>query len=177
MTVHARAWQRRHRGEADLNALARVRERLGIPVIGNGGVRVAQDALDMMTRTGVAAVMIARGALGYPWIFRETAALQEHRPVEPPSLDEWRSVILRHYGLTLEAYATRSRRDPEFAATVHFRKHAIAYFKRLPEYTCFAPCIGSLVDRDSTQNEIGRQFERVEAALRSGVPCPVAQLD
>jgi nifR3 family TIM-barrel protein len=164
VAMHARGRRRRHRGAADLDALARVREELRIPVIGNGGIRVARDALEMMRRTGVAAVMIARGALGYPWIFREAVALSRGREIGRPSLEERRAMILRHYDLTLEAYATRSRRNPEFAASVHFRKHAIAYFQRLPGYTEFAPRVRLLVDRDSTRREIEQQLVSIETA-------------
>lgn len=119
--------------------------------------------------------MIARGALGYPWIFRETSALARGGSAAPPCLEEWRAVILRHYDLTVETFATRSRRDPEFAATVHFRKHAIAYLRRLPGYASFASRVPRLTDRASARSEIELQIERVAAALHAGAPCECAR--
>lgn len=74
LTLHARFTSQGHGGLPDLNLLAETKRRARIPVIGNGGVRTVQDARRMLAETGVDALMIARAALGNPWIFGEISA-------------------------------------------------------------------------------------------------------
>ena len=73
--VHGRTRQQFYHGPADWEVIARVKAAVSVPVIGSGDVLSAADALAMFDRTGVDAVMIARGAQGNPWVFRETRAL------------------------------------------------------------------------------------------------------
>jgi tRNA-dihydrouridine synthase B len=73
ITVHGRFATQEHSGDVRLDLLAEIKRASRIPVIGNGGIRSAADALRMFRETGVDAVMIARGATGNPWIFREIA--------------------------------------------------------------------------------------------------------
>lgn len=73
ITFHGRFASQEHSGDVRLDLLADLKRASRIPVIGNGGIRTAADARQMFRETGVDAVMIARGALGNPWIFRETA--------------------------------------------------------------------------------------------------------
>jgi len=80
ITLHARTAGQGYRGPADWSAIARLVEAVAVPVIGNGDVFTAHDALRMKRRTGCAAVMIARGALGNPLVFREAAGLLAGRP-------------------------------------------------------------------------------------------------
>lgn len=77
VTVHGRTREQYYEGEADWNVIAEVKKAVRIPVIGNGDVHCGEDAIRMMHETGCDGVMIARGALGNPWIFREAAALWE----------------------------------------------------------------------------------------------------
>lgn len=73
IAVHARFSSRGHSGAPDLALLAKIKARAKIPVLGNGGIISAQDAFTMVRETGVDGVMVARGALGNPWIFSEIA--------------------------------------------------------------------------------------------------------
>ena len=103
VAVHARTAGQAIRGEADLSVIARVKQSVGIGVIGNGGIRTAADALDMLRRTGCDAVMIARGALGNPWIFRRAAQLLAAGTLPPrPTAADVRRTMLRHYKLLVE---------------------------------------------------------------------------
>ena len=77
VTVHGRTREQFYEGTADWNVIAEVKKAVDIPVIGNGDVRCGEDALRMMDETGCDGVMIARGALGNPWIFRDARLLWE----------------------------------------------------------------------------------------------------
>jgi len=92
-------------------------------VIGNGDVFSGHDAVRLMEETGCDFVMIARGALGNPWIFREALALWKGQNVPPPpSIKEKAEVILKHFDLLLEEKG-------EYAAVREMRKHAGWYLK------------------------------------------------
>ena len=71
IAIHARFTSAQHSGEADWNALAQIKSERAIPVFGNGGIQTAEDALRMISETGVDGVLIGRAAIGNPWIFDE----------------------------------------------------------------------------------------------------------
>ena len=77
VTVHGRTRDQYYEGRADWDVIAEVKRAVSIPVIGNGDVRSGEDTIRMMHETGCDGVMIARGALGNPWIFREARLLWE----------------------------------------------------------------------------------------------------
>lgn len=110
VAVHARTTSQRHDGPVDLRLLADVKRAVGIPVIGNGGIRCPDDALRMLDRCGVDAVMVGRGAIGNPWIFAGIEAAVAGRRHAPPSLDERLAVLLRHLFAGIELVAHRARR-------------------------------------------------------------------
>jgi tRNA-dihydrouridine synthase B len=80
LTLHARPASAYFRGHADWTKIARLVEAVDIPVIGNGDVTTPQRAVEMLEQTGCGGVMIARAALGKPWIFRQAKALLAVRP-------------------------------------------------------------------------------------------------
>lgn len=84
LAVHGRTREQYYRGRADWSVLAEVKAAVGVPVIGSGDVFSAADAEAMLDETGVDVVMVARGAQGNPWIFREASALLERGVVLPP---------------------------------------------------------------------------------------------
>ena len=95
--LHARTARQMFRGEAAWEHVARLKAALAIPVVGNGDVRSAEDAVRMLAATGCDGVMIGRGATRNPWIFRQAAALLSGGDVTPPSLAERRSLVLDHF--------------------------------------------------------------------------------
>ncbi len=94
VTVHGRYRDEYYTGTADLACIARVKDALRIPVIGNGDITDRQQAARMFQETGCDAIMIGRGSLGNPWIFRE---LRDNGP--KPTLPEKKAMMLRHLDL------------------------------------------------------------------------------
>ncbi len=126
LAVHARTRDQMYSGKADWEAIARVKEDLSIPVIGSGDVFSGEDANRMLRETGCDFVMMARGALGNPWIFRDALSLYEGHPLPPPpSASEKAIVIARHIVMQTEEKG-RHR------AVQEMRKHMGWYLKGVP---------------------------------------------
>lgn len=88
ITVHARTREQMYEPGVERSVIADVKRAVSIPVLGNGDIYTAADALSMMAETGCDGVMIARGAMGNPWVFSEICAAQEGRGYTPPPLAE-----------------------------------------------------------------------------------------
>lgn len=95
IAVHARTREGFHTAKAQWDAISAVKQAVQVPVIGNGGVRCLEQAAQMIAQTGCDAVMIGRGALGNPWVFRKTLSGELYEP----SVQERFSVIRRHLSL------------------------------------------------------------------------------
>ncbi len=126
-TLHARTRAQMFTGSADWDEIAAVVDALDVPVIGNGDVNSAEDALRMHRHTGCAGVMVARGSFGNPWLFRDARALLEGRtPPPPPDAAERFAVALEHARLATELQGDSRR------TAVEFRKHFGWYTRGLP---------------------------------------------
>ncbi|MDM7924809.1 MAG: tRNA dihydrouridine synthase DusB [bacterium] len=126
LTLHGRSGQAAFRGAADWSVIRAVRESVSIPVIGNGDIVSAADALRMLTETGCDLVMIGRGALGRPWIFSAVRTLVETgRPSEDPPFRDRIDACLEHYRTAL-------RLLPEAKAVREMRKHIAWYTRGMP---------------------------------------------
>ena len=97
VTMHARTAKQMYRGHAAWEHLARLKQSLRIPVIGNGDVRAPEDAVRMFVETGVDAVMIGRAVLTDPFVFRRTAAVLAGRAAREPTLAERLELIRTHF--------------------------------------------------------------------------------
>ena len=127
ITLHARTAEQLYSGTADWEAIARLKEAVTtIPVLGNGDLWEASDALAMMADTGCDGVFVCRGCLGRPWLFRDLAAAFRGRPVpDPPGLGEICSMMLVHLELLCGLFG-------ELQGTRQFRKHAGWYLTGFP---------------------------------------------
>ena len=127
LTLHPRTRTQMYSGNARWDEIAAVVAALEIPVIGNGDIKTAADALRMREHTRCAGVMIARGSFGQPWIFAQARALIDGAPVPAtPSVAERFAIALEHAAM-VQSYEA----DPEGAA-IEFRKHLGWYVKGLP---------------------------------------------
>lgn len=127
IALHPRTRTQMYSGQARWEEIARVKEAVEVPVIGNGDIKTAADAYRMHRETGCDAVMIARGSFGQPWIFKQTRALLDGQPMpETPGVDERFAIALNHARMVQDYEA-----DP-IGAALEFRKHLGWYVKGLP---------------------------------------------
>jgi len=127
VALHARTAAQRYSGTADWEQIARLKERVtSIPVLGNGDIFEAGDALAMMSATGCDGVVIGRGCLGRPWLFAElSAAFTGAPPPPPPTLGEVAAILMRHAQLLADHFGEdKGLRD--------IRKHIAWYLHGFP---------------------------------------------
>ncbi|MDR0885875.1 MAG: tRNA dihydrouridine synthase DusB [Clostridiales Family XIII bacterium] len=127
ITVHGRTREQYYSGKASWTEIAEVKQALKIPVYGNGDIFTGMDALRMLEETGADGVMVARGSMGNPWIFKEikaalSGASEEEQIACRPSLREKGEMFARQFQMTCELKG-------EHVAVREMRKHAAWYFK------------------------------------------------
>lgn len=130
LAVHGRTKDQSYSGEADWEAIAQVAAAVSIPVIGNGDIRSAADARRRRDETGVAGLMIGRGAMSSPWLFREIKHLFSTGAfLPPPELTEQWAFIARHCRLVVE----RAGENAELHMMAAMRSRLMAYSRGMPD--------------------------------------------
>jgi tRNA-dihydrouridine synthase B len=131
VAIHGRTRAQGYAGSARWELIRKVKEAVKIPVLGSGDVWSAADALRMARETGCDAVLVARGACGNPWIFRDIEASERGLEPPPPSRDDWAEVVMRHVELQIEHRRRQAPgEDPatsEERAIRELRKHLLWY--------------------------------------------------
>jgi nifR3 family TIM-barrel protein len=123
IALHGRTVEQAYSGEADWDAIGELVQHVDIPVLGNGDIWEAGDALRMVEQTGVAGVVVGRGCLGRPWLFRDLAAAFAGEQVATlPTLGEVAAMMRRHAELLVEHMG-------EERGCKEFRKHVSWYLK------------------------------------------------
>lgn len=126
VAVHGRTREQYYSGRADWSKIKEVKKQLSIPVIGNGDIFSADDGLRMLDETGCDMVMVGRGALGNPWIFRELKSLWGNNIVEKrPEFPEVIRLMMRQLDMM-------EKEKGEYAAVREMRKHVGWYIKGIP---------------------------------------------
>jgi len=108
VALHPRTARQMFRGRADWDRIGLLKAALSIPVIGNGDVETAADAVRMLEQTGCDGVMIGRASMTNPWIYRQADALLRGLPLEPPTLEERRDRILEHFAAIVACETPRN---------------------------------------------------------------------
>lgn len=159
VTVHGRTREQFYSGTADWNIIKQVKSRLSIPVIGNGDIFSAQDALRMKEQTGCDGIMVARGAQGNPWLFRDIIALRDTGIVpQPPSARERIQTALRHMHMLIQIKG-------EKVGVCEIRKHVSWYLKGLKG----AGQIRKLINTISTASEMEDTLLSYQIQLESTI--------
>jgi nifR3 family TIM-barrel protein len=121
--LHARTAAQLYHGHADWNAIAELKSAVSIPVLGNGDIWEGEDAMRMMRQTGCDGVIVGRGCLGRPWLFRDLADVFDGRePSDPPIFGEVLDIMFSHARKLCDWFGER-------LAMHSFRKHATWYTK------------------------------------------------
>ena len=157
IALHARTAEQLYSGAADWSAITKLREAItSVPVLGNGDIWAADDALRMMGETGCAGVVVGRGCLGKPWLFRELSQVFAGERIRPaPALGEVIAVMRRHVELLMT-----HKRTPQLGVRA-FRKHIGWYLTGFP--------VGGYVRRAlmdaETAGELDALFDTLDPAM------------
>ena len=151
ITVHGRTKEQMYTGKNDLDAIKAVKEAVGIPVIGNGDITDIESAKHMFEYTGVDGIMIARGAMGRPWIFHELINDREYNISNKERLE----IMLKHIDEAVEYYSEK-RAVPEL------RKHIACYLRGLKNSASIKDLINRETSKENVKNLLIEYFESLE---------------
>ena len=159
VALHARTAEQLYSGEADWKAIRTLKETVTeVPVLGNGDIWTAGDALEMIAKTGCDGVVVGRGCLGRPWLFRDLADVFAGRePRVPPTLGQVGRVMVRHAELLVDHFGEKMGMNL-------FRKHPSWYLKGFPA----GPALRDSLARVSSIDEL----ETLVSDLDPHIPFP-----
>jgi nifR3 family TIM-barrel protein len=155
ITLHPRTRAQMFTEHADWDKLRELKQSSGVPIIGSGDIFSANDIVEMFEQTGCDGVMIARGALGNPWIFRETADILAGGNPRQPTRTERFSTVTKHLDALQELYGKQT-------AVCEMRKHLSWYVKGFPGAARFRARINTIVEMEPFQEAIETFFINVD---------------
>ncbi len=183
VTLHARTASQHYEGEARWAAIGELRQKVSVPVLGNGDIWEAADALRMMRTTGCHGVGVGRGCLGRPWLFADLARMFDgQRPLPGPTLGDVVDIMIEHLQALLSLLG-------EERGLMAFRRHATWYTKgffgsaelrerltRAPTVPAFLQCL-SEVDRTQSFPVAALRAARGKRSQQHKVFLPPGYLD
>jgi len=131
LAIHGRTRAQQYKGEADWDWIAKTKQAVNIPIIGNGDITRPEQAIEYLDKYDVDAVMIGRGAITNPWIFRDAKAYRETGIApELPSIEERVEILKKHYHYNVEYKG-------EIRGVREMRKYVSGYLKGMPHISKF----------------------------------------
>jgi nifR3 family TIM-barrel protein len=163
VTIHGRTAADMYRGQADWDAIARVKQSVGrIPVIGNGDIATVEAAAGAFARFGVDGVMIGRAALARPWLFSQIQAALYGEAVPPePSLAEQERILLEHYRLVVEQFGEKK-------GTMLMRRYACCHARGLPGARRFRANVALTKTPEQFEAVVRRDFPKTAGHAYTG---------
>ena len=147
ITLHARTRSQYYEGHADWSAIKKLKERVSIPVVGNGDVTSWQDAMRMLEETGCDGVAVGRAAQGNPWIFEQIRDGMAGKPIReiPPS--EKLSVLLRHAHMLAQLKG-------EAVAVREMRRHIVCYVRGMRDAAKLRTKVNSILTMEALEETL-----------------------
>lgn len=153
--IHGRTRNQFYSGIADWEIIKKVKDAVTIPVIGNGDIQSEEDALKMFEQTNVDGIMIGRGALGNPWIFKKIIYyLENSKKIEEISNAEKFKVMQEHFDLLLQYKG-------EYTATREIRKHVAWYIKGLKNASIMRDKINNVQTKGEFYQILSEYFNQI----------------
>lgn len=154
--IHGRTREMFYSGKADWDIIKSVKDAVDIAVVGNGDVFTPEDAFEMLEKTDCDGIMIGRGALGNPWIFREVKYfLKTGKKAAAPTLKERREIMLLHLNNAISYHG-------EHLGILEMRKHLAWYIKGLPHSAPVKNALQQCKDVGSIEEILNNYFYRLE---------------
>jgi tRNA-dihydrouridine synthase B len=159
VAIHPRTAVQGFAGSADWSLIARLKEAVSIPVVGNGDIQGPDDVLRMQRETGCDAVMIGRASIGNPWIFAQALDLMNSRPPRQPDLLDRLNTVLRYIEYSVHHFG-------EVRAVRMMRSRLGWFTKGLPHSSRFRASISHLQTKEDMTEAVQAYFEGMQNAIQ-----------
>lgn len=154
ITIHGRTRSEFYTGIADWDIIKKVKQKVKIPVIGNGDVKTPQDAKRILEQTGCDGIMVGRATLGKPWLIEQIQTYLKNGEIRKITNDEILQVILKHIELEIQEKG-------EYTGIREMRKHICYYLKGLPKASEVRDSINHMVTEKEVKNTLLEYFKSI----------------